>query len=55
MLYNCESGIDFLENLDDGQQKLILEYIDPEYWALKFKRNSDIVIQIRDLLKLGGY
>lgn len=55
MLYQSESGIELLESLDLGQQTMILDYINPEQWALKFKRNSDNVAQVKELLAAGGY
>lgn len=55
MLYQSESGIGFIERLDESQQKMILEYIDPEQWAIRFKRNSNIVPQVKELLGQGGY
>lgn len=55
MLYQSESGINFLENMDESQQKFVINYINPEQWALKFMRNSEHVEQVKDLLKQGGY
>lgn len=55
MLYQSESGIQFIERLDSSQQKLIFDYINPEQWALKFMRNIDSVEQVKELLNAGGY
>lgn len=55
MLYQSESGIRLIEELDEGQQKLILDYINPEQWALKFKRNQDNVSEVKRLLHAAGY
>jgi hypothetical protein len=55
MLYQSESGIEFIESLDEGQQRLIFDYINPEQWALKFLRNKDQVKQVKELLKEAGY
>ena len=55
MLYQSESGVDFLGNLDEGQQRLIMDYINPEQWAIKFKRNSEMVVQVKELLNQAGY
>jgi hypothetical protein len=55
MLYHSESGITFLEALDEVQQKYILEYINPEQWAVKFKRDPEMVTQVKQLLAAGGY
>lgn len=55
MLYQSESGINFLETIDSGQQQLILDYISPELWAIKFRRNEDVVTVIKELLNEAGY
>jgi len=34
---------------------MILDYINPEQWAIKFKRNVGIATQVKDLLKQAGY
>ena len=55
MLFHSESGQKFLESLDVTQQKMILEYINPEQWAIKFKRQHNILQQVKELLSAGGY
>jgi hypothetical protein len=55
MLYHSESGIRLLEDLDEGQQRLIIDYINPEQWAIKFKRNPEIVTRVKELLNAAGY
>ena len=55
MLYHTESGIAMIESMDESQQKMILEYINPEQWAIKFRRDSDIVDQVKELLSAAGY
>lgn len=55
MLYQSDSGIRFVESLDVTQQKMILDYINPEQWAVKFKRDSNIVNEVKALLNAAGY
>lgn len=55
MLYQSQSGLEFIEQLDSTQQKMILEYIDPEKWAIKFKRSTSIIPEVKQLLKAAGY
>ena len=55
MLYQSESGIQFLEGIDSTQQKMIFEYINPEQWAIKFRRNTEMVTQVKELLNAAGY
>ena len=55
VVYQSESGATFLSKLDSIQQKMVLEYIDPEKWAIKFKRDIEIVAEVKELLKQAGY
>jgi hypothetical protein len=55
MLYQSESGVDFLSSLDESQQKMIIDYINPEQWAIKFRRNTELVTQAKELLNAAGY
>lgn len=55
MLFHSESGLSFIESLDSTQQKMILDYINPEQWAIKFKRHKNIIPEIKELLHAGGY
>lgn len=55
MLYHSASGLEFIESLDTTQQKMILEYINPEQWAIKFKRNANMINEVKELLRAGGY
>lgn len=51
VLFHSDSGIKFLEKLDPSQEKMIMDYIDPQLWAMKFSKETDIVVQVKDLLK----
>jgi hypothetical protein len=55
MLYQSESGKEFLDKLDQTQVKMIFDYINPEPWAVRFMRYKSEVIEIRKLLLDGGY
>lgn len=55
MLYQSESGQNLLDSLDESQVRSVFEYIDPEKWAVKFKRYPDVVKQINALLTEAGY
>lgn len=55
MLYQSESGRCFLDTLDETQVKMLLDYINPELWAIKFKRDPDLANKIKELLTSGGY
>lgn len=50
VLYNSDAGLEFLRNLNADQTALILDYIDPERWQIKFMRDSQGVEQVKSLL-----
>ena len=37
VLYNCDTGIDFLNQLGEEHLAMVLAWIDPDYWSRKFK------------------
>lgn len=55
MLYHSTSGLEFIERLDVTQQKMILDYINPEQWAIKFNKSKSIINEVKELLSAGGY
>ena len=36
VIFNCSSGVDFLDRLDETQIAIIIKYIDPDFWQKKF-------------------
>lgn len=55
MLYQSQSGTKMLDELDQTQVKMVIDYINPELWAIKFKRSPDRVKEVKDLLNAAGY
>lgn len=55
MLFQSVSGVEFMDKLDSTQVKMIIDYIDPEKWALKFHREPDNVKQVKEILTIAGY
>jgi len=37
VVYNCDSGIEFVSSLNTEQISIIMPWIDPDYWQRKFK------------------
>lgn len=35
VIYNCDSGVEFLESLDEHQLGIVMPYIDPDHWQRK--------------------
>jgi hypothetical protein len=55
ILYHSTSGKEFLDKLDESQIKMVIDYLNPELWAIKFKRESEKVNEIKGLLTIAGY
>ena len=55
VIFNTDTGKEFLGKLNDEQIQLVYEYIDPDYWRqyfIKFNRESKIV---KETLKEVGF
>lgn len=37
IVYNCDSGVDFVSSLNEEQIAIIMPWIDPDHWQRKFK------------------
>ena len=37
IVYNCDSGVDFISSLNEEQIAIIMPWIDPDHWQRKFK------------------
>ena len=55
LLYHSDSGKKFLDNLSEPQVAMVIDYINPELWAIKFKREPENVKQVKEILNLAGY
>ena len=55
LLYQSQSGTEFLDKLAEDQIKMIIDYINPEQWALKFNRDKESTTQVKELLKNAGF
>jgi hypothetical protein len=50
VLYLSTTGAEFLSKLNDDQRSVIFEYIDPERWNIKFKRDSAEAKNVSEVL-----
>jgi hypothetical protein len=55
MLYQSDSGVACLSSMRSDQQGMIIDYINPELWKIKFNREPENVKQVKELLNAGGY
>ena len=51
IVFNCASGIAFLDQLSDEQIGLVLPWIDPDYWQQKFRDYVADTEWIKQILK----
>ena len=51
IVFNCASGIAFLDQLNDEQIGLVLPWIDPDYWQQKFRDYVADTEWIKQILK----
>lgn len=54
VIYNCDTGIDFLSRLTEGQVALVIEYIDPDYWRARFRDFVADTEWCKEVLKTAG-
>ena len=54
IIFNCASGVEFLETLDETQVAMIIEYINPDYWQKKFKDYLADTEWCKDVLSKAG-
>lgn len=54
VVYNCNSGVDFLSKLSEDQIKIVMPWIDPDYWQRKFKDYVSDSEWVKDILLKAG-
>lgn len=54
VLYQCDTGQEFLGTLDTNQTNLIYEYIDPPKWNIKFKKSDTAIQDVKTVLSGVG-
>lgn len=50
ILFNCRSGIEFLEKLNEEQLANVMPWIDPEFWNQKFKDYATDTQWVKEIL-----
>jgi hypothetical protein len=54
IVFNCGSGVAFLEGLSEEQVQIILPWIDPDHWQRKFKDYLADTEWVKDILQKAG-
>lgn len=55
LLYRSDSGTQFLDKLNQDHVRIVIDYINPEQWALKFRRDPDVATAISTTLLQSGF
>jgi len=54
LILNCKSGKDMMSKFNDEQLGMVYHVINPEHWALRFKRLPNDVQLVKDVAKESG-
>lgn len=54
VIYLCSSGSNLMDRFNDDHAKMIKEVIDPGFWMRTFKKKTDDVEDIRNILEQAG-
>ena len=54
VIFNCSSGINFLEGISEEQLSTIIDIINPDYWQRKFIDFTNDCIWIKHILTVSG-
>jgi hypothetical protein len=55
IIYNCESGQQFLSELDATQIAMVWPYIDADFWMRKFKDHPADQEYAKEILTKAGW
>jgi len=51
LILNCKSGKEMLSKFNDEQLQLVYHVINPEHWAMRFKRQPSDIALVKDVAK----
>ena len=54
VVFNCESGVEWLDGLGDEQVGMVMPYINPDFWNRKFTDHVADVEWCKHVLKAAG-
>jgi hypothetical protein len=54
IVFNCTTGVEFLDGLDAGQTQIVLPWLDPEFWQKKFTDYLADTEWVKDILNKAG-
>ena len=54
VIYNCNTGVDYLESLNTEQMDIVMPWIDPDHWSRRFRDYVADVEWCKHVLKAAG-
>lgn len=54
VVYNCASGVEFLDSISEEQVSIVLPWIDPDFWQRKFRDYMADTEWVKEILTQGG-
>ena len=54
VIYNCDSGVNFLSSLSEEQIGMIIQWVDPDYWHRSLTELRSDTAWCKDILKAAG-
>jgi uroporphyrinogen-III decarboxylase len=54
IIYNCNTGVEFLDALAEDQVEILMPHIDPDFWQRKFKDYLADTEWVKDILEKAG-
>lgn len=54
IIYNCDTGVDYLESLNTEQMDIVMPWIDPDHWSRRFRDYVADVEWCKHVLKAAG-
>ena len=55
VLYNCDSGVEFLNKLEGENLEIVFKWIDPDYWKYRFTNYAADTEWVKLMLKEAGF
>jgi hypothetical protein len=49
-VFNCASGVEFLDNLTEEQIGIVMPWIDPDHWQRRFRDYTADTEWVKDIL-----
>lgn len=54
IIYNCDTGVECLDSLNETQLEMVVPWIDPDFWAKKMQDYQADCLHAREILRAAG-